>query len=126
MSETKQNIEEFLFDAAVQKTDAAERAAFLDGVCRNNPVLRARLEVLLEGHFVGDGFLTSNPERSAPTVRVETPKEAPAQTAILILPREGGDGRAEGRFCRSSVGEMRGRRWKVGLVGEGGWLKVEV
>jgi hypothetical protein len=31
MSETESNLEAFLFEAAAQKTDAAERAAFLDG-----------------------------------------------------------------------------------------------
>src|ERR1041384_7887881 len=80
MSETKQNLEEFLFDAAAQKTNAAERAAFLDGVCRDNPALRARLDVLLEGHFAGTGFLNRNPERDgAATVAAPRAEESPAQ-----------------------------------------------
>jgi WD40 repeat protein len=58
MGETKQNREQSLFEAVVQKTDAAERTAFLEGVCRDDPALRARLEQLLEGHFQGEGFLT--------------------------------------------------------------------
>jgi len=44
MSET--NLEQFLFEAALQKSSAAERAAFLNQVCHNNPALRARLDVL--------------------------------------------------------------------------------
>jgi len=42
MSETKQSLEEFLFEEAVRRP-SAERAAFLDGVCQNDPALRARL-----------------------------------------------------------------------------------
>jgi hypothetical protein len=49
--------EETLFEAAIGKASAAQRAAFLDEVCRDKPELRARLEVLLEGHFAGAGFL---------------------------------------------------------------------
>ena len=79
MSEPKQNLEEFLFEAALQKTDIAVRKAFLDAMCREQPALRARLEVLLEGHFIGEGFLTKIPERPAPTVLVSPPEEAPAQ-----------------------------------------------
>ena len=66
MSETRQNLEEFLFEAALGKSSPAERATFLDGVCRNNPALRARLELLLEGHFAVEGFLTRKPGRAAP------------------------------------------------------------
>jgi hypothetical protein len=69
MSETKHSLEEFLFEAALQKPSAAERAAFLDRACRDNSALRARLDVLLEGHFGGDGFLTQTPERDASVTR---------------------------------------------------------
>jgi len=62
MSQTEKNLEEFLFEAAVQKANAAERAAFLDGACRDNPSLRARLDLLLEGHFAGAGFLLPLPK----------------------------------------------------------------
>src|SRR5215831_17448445 len=63
MSEPNQSLEEFLFEAAMAKTSAAERAAFLDGVCRDNPALRARLEVLLEGHFQAEGFLAGGSKK---------------------------------------------------------------
>ena len=65
MTESKPSLEEALFEMAVQKTDAAERAAFLEGVCQDNPALRARLDILLEGYFGGGGFLTQSPERGA-------------------------------------------------------------
>src|SRR5262245_5383746 len=65
MSEDQQSLEEALLELAEQKP-AAERAAFLDGVCRDNPDLRARLDVLLEGHFGAAEFLAQNSKRDAP------------------------------------------------------------
>jgi eukaryotic-like serine/threonine-protein kinase len=82
MSETKHSLEEFLFEAALQKPSAAERAAFLDGACHDNSALRARLDVLLEGHFGGAGFLTQTPERDAP-VRLAAPRVEEASTPML-------------------------------------------
>jgi eukaryotic-like serine/threonine-protein kinase len=82
MSEDTPNLEESLFAAALEKTSMAERAAFLDGACRDHPALRARLDVLLEGHLAGQGFLASVPPRPAPVPTVTTPMppaEAPAQ-----------------------------------------------
>jgi len=73
MSETKQNLEEFLFEAASMKLDPAERNAFLDGVCHGDPALRARLELLLEGHFQGEGFLTKKPEVAARPIEPPPP-----------------------------------------------------
>ena len=63
MSEPDQTLEEFLFEAALAKASAPERASFLDGVCRGNPALRARLDILLEGHFQAAGFLAGSPKR---------------------------------------------------------------
>jgi WD40 repeat protein/serine/threonine protein kinase len=63
MSEPNQSLEEFLFEAALAKASAEERAAFLNGVCRDNPGLRVRLDVLLEGHFQAEGFLGVGPGR---------------------------------------------------------------
>src|ERR1043166_6656999 len=73
MKEPLQSLEEALFEMVVQKPTASERGAFLDGVCRNNPALRARLDLLLEGHFAAEGFLTHAPGRPtlvAPIVAV--------------------------------------------------------
>jgi serine/threonine protein kinase len=58
MSTPGQSLEEFLFEAALAKSSDAERAAFLDCVCRESPPLGARLEVLLEGYFQAKGFLS--------------------------------------------------------------------
>jgi WD40 repeat protein/tRNA A-37 threonylcarbamoyl transferase component Bud32 len=64
MSEPGQSLEEFLFEGALAKSSDTERAAFLEGVCRNNPALRARLDMLLEGHFQAEGFLDSGKKQS--------------------------------------------------------------
>lgn len=40
MNQTRQNLEDGLFEAALQKPSPAERSAFLDGACRDNPALR--------------------------------------------------------------------------------------
>ena len=44
--------------------------------------------------------------------------------AILILRRIGEAGVLRESSVTDWVGEMRARGWKVGLVGEGGWLKT--
>src|SRR5258707_11611551 len=57
--------EEVLFEEALLKPTEAERMAYLDQVCRNEPASRARLELMLEGHFKAQGFLDSVPQRKA-------------------------------------------------------------
>src|SRR5438874_9570068 len=42
--------EKTIFLEAIEKTDAAARAAFVDGACGNNPSLRAAVEALLQAH----------------------------------------------------------------------------
>jgi serine/threonine protein kinase/tetratricopeptide (TPR) repeat protein len=82
--ERNQSLEEFLFEAALSKSSAVERTTFLDGVCCNNPGLRARLEVLLEGHFQAEGFL------AASTKKVEqkpSPTPAENETSAIYVGR---------------------------------------
>src|SRR5262245_56295079 len=59
--------EEQIFEEAVKHASEAERSAFLDDACRTRPELRARLELLLEGHFRAEKFLgdRSNSLRSS-------------------------------------------------------------
>ena len=45
--EPNPTLEEILFELAIQKPTAAERATFLDHVCRDNPALREGLDDLL-------------------------------------------------------------------------------
>ena len=52
------NREEALFEEALRTSSDAERAASLDGACREDPQLRARLETLREGHFKAHGSAT--------------------------------------------------------------------
>src|SRR5215472_13772190 len=75
MSEPNLSLEEHLFEVALGKSSEAERAAFLDGVCRGNPVLRARLDVLLEAQFQAEGFLNCRPSKIN-----QTPAHLPQKT----------------------------------------------
>jgi eukaryotic-like serine/threonine-protein kinase len=56
-NEPNPTLEAVLFEAVLAKASATERAAFLDGVCRGKPGLRHRLDLMLEGHFLAEGFL---------------------------------------------------------------------
>src|SRR5262245_23853866 len=49
--------EETIFGEALQQTDPARRAAFLDAACAGDPQLRRRVEALLAAHAVSDSFL---------------------------------------------------------------------
>src|SRR5262245_13186679 len=49
--------EETIFAAALEKKDPAERAAYLDGACADDPALRQRVEALLKSHEEAAGFL---------------------------------------------------------------------
>jgi len=94
-----ENREELLFGEALLKPVAAERAAYLDAACRGEPDLRARLEVLLEGHFKAESFLASLSERSAPAPRTvldanltEKPGDRIGRYKLLQQIGEGGCG----------------------------------
>jgi serine/threonine protein kinase len=68
--------EQSLFIEALEKQDSAERAAFLDQRCAGDPVLRQRLERLLQRHQQADSFL-------------ETPTSAWAAISELMRERPG-------------------------------------
>jgi hypothetical protein len=57
--------EEWIFEEAAQIKSDAERAAYLEKACRGDSELRARLEVLLEGHFKAQGFLEGESGQAA-------------------------------------------------------------
>ena len=97
MSEPNPSLEEFLFEAALAKSSTVERDAFLDGVCRGNPTLRARLDLLLEGHFGGLAFLTTEPKKieqktAQPSVEDEAPSNFVGRYKLLEKIGEGGFG----------------------------------
>ena len=77
--------EELIFERAAQIVSEPERAAYLDQSCCGDADLRARLEVLLEGHFKGQGFLEDARELSAEgggTFRSSLPHEEEVGTVI--------------------------------------------
>jgi len=93
MSDPNESIEESLFQAALEKSSPEERAAFLDGACRDNPALRARLEMLLEGWFKAEGFLPDQPAGQTVLVPVnEKPGDRIGHYKLLQQIGEGGCG----------------------------------
>jgi WD40 repeat protein/serine/threonine protein kinase len=76
--------EEVLFREALQKANGPERKGFLDGVCRGDDALRARLEALLQAHESPEPFLN--------------PQAAPAAASTVLLPPEEGPGTVIGRY----------------------------
>src|SRR5688572_28400294 len=59
------NAEDYLFEAALLRSFGPERAAFLDEECHGIPALRARVEMMLEGHLNAKNFLEPLPDRVA-------------------------------------------------------------
>jgi WD40 repeat protein/serine/threonine protein kinase len=57
------NPENNVFEAALLWPEGAERATFLDRECRNDPKLRARVELMLQGHLNAHKFLEYFPDR---------------------------------------------------------------
>src|SRR5262245_50411361 len=53
--------EEAIFEEALRKSSEAERKAYLDSACQGDPALRARLDLLLKGHFQAEEFLPASP-----------------------------------------------------------------
>jgi WD40 repeat protein/serine/threonine protein kinase len=76
--------EEVLFREALKRASGPERKGFLDGVCRGDDALRARLEALLQAH--------ESPEPSL------EPQAAPAAASTVLLPPEEGPGALIGRY----------------------------
>jgi eukaryotic-like serine/threonine-protein kinase len=72
------NAEDFLFEAALLRSIGPERTAFLDGECHGAPALRARVEMMLEGHLNARNFLEPLPDRAPP--------ESVSRDAVILEP----------------------------------------
>src|SRR5262245_3074670 len=79
--------EESLFAAALERSDPAERRAFLDGACAGDPGLRRRVERLLaaDEHLVG---ILSRGPAAAPASAPPPPLAAGAVLAGRFKLRE--------------------------------------
>jgi hypothetical protein len=76
-----------LFLQALDITDPAERAAFLDRVCADHPDLRQQLEELLKAHEQAGPFL-DQPHPAAGVVErnvAYTSSSTPAETAGTVI-----------------------------------------
>src|SRR5688572_12092123 len=72
------NAEDYLFEAALLRSFGPERAAFLDEECHGIPALRARVEMMLEGHLNAKNFLAPLPDR--------IPPESVSRDAVILEP----------------------------------------
>ena len=78
-----------VFSEALERSDPADRAAFLDGVCRGNPELRRLVEELLAAHAGAGRFLepgtavAARPEPAAAVPHIEAASaERPARPEV--------------------------------------------
>src|SRR5258708_30021996 len=65
---TNNGLEKKIFLAAIEKATPEERAAYLDGACGKDPLLRRRVEDLLVKHFQQDSFMQQPAVESSQTV----------------------------------------------------------
>jgi hypothetical protein len=92
-----------IFADALEKADAAERAAYLAQVCGNDAQLRHQVETLLQAHAKAGGFLAEPP--AAPL----------GKTIVFSTPLTEKPGDRIGRYKFAATN--RRRRWRGGLYG---------
>jgi hypothetical protein len=68
-----------IFFEALRRKNAAERAAYLDGACGKDAILRAEVESLLKSHEKADGFLPSPDLDPDVTLGSSSPAEGPGK-----------------------------------------------
>ncbi len=135
--------EEAIFTAALERTDPAERAAYLDAACGDDADLRRRVESLLWAHESEDSLidapagLDSPTSASAPEIEpgssthVDSDGGRPSsdETEPLAIPGEPADGvgpeglragRSSGRAVTEGPGTRVGPYKLLQKIGEGG------
>jgi hypothetical protein len=85
---------ESIFFAALEKTDPAERAAYLDEACRGDDDLRRRVEQLLEAHPQVGSFL-QKPLADRPAAEALGPGQRASVADARPLPDPGGATQAQ-------------------------------
>jgi serine/threonine protein kinase len=126
-------IEESIFHAALERTDPAERAAFLKDACAGDDRLRRRVEGLLRAHETATGFLEPispdvagqehDPIAAAPTLAdsrdaVEQPEHE--STRALARDAQNGSTCPTSRPIAEGPGTRIGPYTLVEKIGEGG------
>src|SRR5882762_9909275 len=92
---TNRQLEKEIFLDAIGKATPEERAAYLDGACGKDPVLRRRMEDLLLKHFQQDSFMKDAAVEGSGTVVVpvsESPGAVIDRYKLLEKLGEGGFG----------------------------------
>jgi len=88
--------EESIFAEALDKSSPEQRAAFLDGACRDDAALRERVENLLTSHDKAGSFLRKPPVAGCSTIDYQPITEGPGTVIgrykLLQLIGEGGFG----------------------------------
>ncbi len=75
---TQMQNEETIFEAAIQKPNPAERAAYLEGACGGDRELRQRVEALVRAHQQSRGLLDSSAsDAGSITADVDAPLDYP-------------------------------------------------
>ncbi len=124
-----------IFAEALERTDPAARAAYLDGACRDDAALRRRVEALLAAHDGAGRFLEGQPTGMSEPTSPETSETTRASDAETRFPSElatvdhklgGSDSTITGaprtdRPGGSGAGQViAGRYTLLDVLGEGG------
>jgi eukaryotic-like serine/threonine-protein kinase len=103
--------EEELFDAARQLTDPAQRTAFLDFSCTDDPALRTRIEALLTAEAEAENFFAAGATVVTATdasLRLSRNTRIPLEESFNL------------KHVEESIGARIGRYKLVQKIGEGG------